>query len=144
MVERHPIVIEFGGYPEIYPFFPYQYIKHLTDDMVTRVPKRRPKSVNKGQQWRPVGRRTIKRHNIWVRDGKICTYCRQSITLKESTIDHIIPLSKGGKNNYDNLCIACGPCNIAKADMSVEEFKQLRRIQRFVSSGQVYNSWELD
>jgi len=43
----------------------------------------------------------------------VCVYCLSDSNL---TIDHIVPLSCGGSNNLDNLCIACGPCNSSKGN----------------------------
>lgn len=37
------------------------------------------------------------------------------------TVDHIIPVSRGGSDLYANLVAACRPCNTRKADMTVEE-----------------------
>ena len=39
--------------------------------------------------------------------------------------DHIVPSSKGGNNNLENLGITCRDVNVAKNDMSVDEFLQL-------------------
>lgn len=44
---------------------------------------------------------------------------------KEYHFDHIIPVSKGGSNNLDNLGIACREANRAKDVLSVEEFINL-------------------
>jgi 5-methylcytosine-specific restriction endonuclease McrA len=35
------------------------------------------------------------------------------------TIDHGVPVSKGGKSDLDNLKIACYPCNYKKADKTL-------------------------
>lgn len=46
---------------------------------------------------------------------------------KQATIDHVVPLSKGGAE-YDetNLVIACHSCNGKKADKTLEEFENKR------------------
>ena len=52
-------------------------------------------------------------------DRNRCAYCQTSeanagIPL---TIDHIRPISKGGEASFENLCMACRPCNEFKATM---------------------------
>lgn len=48
----------------------------------------------------------------------VCRYC-----LKEpaTTVDHVLAWSKGGSDDESNLVGCCGPCNVRKGDMSVEE-----------------------
>jgi len=53
-----------------------------------------------------------------------CRYCGKLLTRDLATVDHKNPLSRGGKNNHENLTIACGDCNVDKGDMTFEEFKQ--------------------
>jgi len=45
-----------------------------------------------------------------------CWICGESPNIEELTIDHVIPISKGGSNRYDNLKLACKKCNEKKAD----------------------------
>lgn len=45
-----------------------------------------------------------------------CGICGQTVEYKDATIDHIVPLSKGGKHSYANTQIAHAPCNRRKAD----------------------------
>ena len=48
---------------------------------------------------------------------KICYYCRKPFTDKlKATIDHVIPLNKGGAHDISNLVLACKPCNSKKGD----------------------------
>lgn len=58
-------------------------------------------------------------------NGK-CNYCGKD--CKENYhIDHIIPVSRGGGNNIDNLCLSCPSCNWSKGNKTAEEFIKYRR-----------------
>jgi 5-methylcytosine-specific restriction endonuclease McrA len=49
-----------------------------------------------------------------------CFYCNTLLTgVRNMTIDHGVPVSKGGKSDLDNLKIACYPCNYKKADKTL-------------------------
>lgn len=56
------------------------------------------------------------RANVYLRDGGHCQYCGKDIERKDSTLDHVHPVSKGGKTTWENTVTACGPCNASKAD----------------------------
>ena len=56
------------------------------------------------------------RSNVHLRDNGICQYCGTSVDRKESTLDHVLPVSQGGKTTWENCTTACGPCNSNKAD----------------------------
>jgi len=47
-------------------------------------------------------------------NAKLCAYCDAEITRKTVTIDHIIPLSKGGKHEIGNIAPCCRSCNSSK------------------------------
>lgn len=50
-----------------------------------------------------------------------CAYC--GIDIKDNyTIDHKLPLSRGGDNSFDNLALACRHCNCSKHDKTDVEF----------------------
>lgn len=46
-----------------------------------------------------------------------CACCGKKLTTKTMTMDHIIPLSRGGKNEAENLVALCEDCNKKKGNM---------------------------
>ena len=64
------------------------------------------------------------------RDGRFCQICRNDSDL---TIDHIIPLSRGGKSELDNLQLLCSRCNMLKSSRDTEHVKEyfLEEAERF-------------
>lgn len=54
-----------------------------------------------------------------------CPYCEIVIPWREFSIDHIIPKSKGGANDYTNLIWTCRTCNMSKGDLTGMEFTAL-------------------
>ncbi len=68
------------------------------------------------------------RNTVYNRSEGHCGICGRFIPLEEYTIDHIVPLSKGGTNDLDNLQACCGFCNKAKDDTQGDAF--FDRIQR--------------
>jgi hypothetical protein len=59
------------------------------------------------------------RATVLVRDGGRCRKCRRSINLE---MDHIVPVSKGGKTEEANLQTLCRRCNRAKSKKLVPGF----------------------
>jgi hypothetical protein len=47
-----------------------------------------------------------------------CEYCKSQIRFSPNSfeIDHIIPMSRGGMNQLENLALACPQCNGHKSD----------------------------
>ena len=54
------------------------------------------------------------RTNVFIRDKYTCQYCLNCFNPKDLTLDHVIPKSKGGKTNWENIVSACKKCNHAK------------------------------
>lgn len=52
---------------------------------------------------------------LMIRDGPNCGICGTKLTGEQS-IDHIIPISKGGTEAFDNLQLAHPKCNFSKSD----------------------------
>ncbi|CAN5117290.1 HNH endonuclease [soil metagenome] len=73
-----------------------------------------------------------KRLKIYMRDKHRCQYCNtkvgsnhptlhKKLTIADLTLDHIFPVSRGGKTVPENLATSCKPCNQRKADRTPEE-----------------------
>lgn len=45
-----------------------------------------------------------------------CSYCNRRLTKKSATLDHRIPLSQGGTDDWENLVLSCWRCNECKGD----------------------------
>ena len=54
------------------------------------------------------------RFNVFLRDNFTCQYCYYPYPVKELTFDHLLPRSKGGKTDWDNVVTACSSCNVKK------------------------------
>ena len=57
----------------------------------------------------------ITRRAVFARDSWTCQYCGSRSNL---TVDHVIPRSKGGGSDWENIVAACAPCNRRKGDMT--------------------------
>ena len=51
------------------------------------------------------------RRALWEAQNRRCGYCGTKIGFFEVTVDHIIPLSRGGPDCMDNMICSCKPCN---------------------------------
>lgn len=56
------------------------------------------------------------RRHVYIRDQYKCQYCGTPVTESTATLDHVTPISKGGKSTWTNLSTACKKCNWAKGD----------------------------
>ena len=59
----------------------------------------------------------LTRRAVFARDGGRCVYC----TAPATSIDHVVPKSRGGEHVWDNVVSCCRRCNHAKADRGVME-----------------------
>lgn len=66
-----------------------------------------------------------KKFKVWKKDNFICQYCGRNLKDEyyqnypsdslQITVEHIVAISAGGTNNYENLTTACLPCNQKRA-----------------------------
>lgn len=60
---------------------------------------------------------------LFRRDGHICMYCGDQFKHADLTRDHIIPMSRGGKDTWENVVTACYRCNNQKGNRTPEEWQ---------------------
>lgn len=58
----------------------------------------------------------LTKRNIFLRDRYTCQYCGALCKDHDATIDHVIPISRGGDSSWTNLSTACKDCNYKKSD----------------------------
>lgn len=56
------------------------------------------------------------RKNVWIRDEGRCQYCTQPVSIKNFTLDHIVPRTAGGQTTWVNVVTCCATCNQKKGD----------------------------
>lgn len=94
--------------------------------------------------------------NVIYRDDFTCQYCgykgEYGSKVRKITIDHVLPISKGGKTSFDNCVAACGECNSSKGNKLLHEagMKLTKKpvapsiailLKRKMSRKKIHNSW---
>jgi 5-methylcytosine-specific restriction endonuclease McrA len=73
------------------------------------------------------------RHSRWwqtkISNQPRCHYCSKSLRKDECTMDHVLPISRGGRSTKGNVVIACKDCNNLKKDrLFVDESSNITRL----------------
>ena len=70
--------------------------------------------------------RDLKQSQWWKRRRAkgICYYCEKQIPPKELTMDHIVPVSRGGKSTKGNVVPSCKDCNTKKKQLLPMEWEE--------------------
>ncbi|MDQ7909764.1 HNH endonuclease [Phytohabitans sp. ZYX-F-186] len=68
-------------------------------------------------KWRYTAGPAWSRPGVLARDDRRCGYCDGHAT----TVDHILPRSRGGRNTWSNTIAACDGCNQRKGDRTPAE-----------------------
>lgn len=55
------------------------------------------------------------------RDNETCYLCGRWVSVHDVSLDHVVPLSKGGSHTYDNVRLAHKDCNSKKGDRLMSE-----------------------
>lgn len=81
-----------------------------------------PRSHERAATIREIKTRKWQRRVLLQKYGGRCVYCQKTVELSNvespqyATRDHVVPLSKGGRDHIDNLALACRECNAEKGD----------------------------
>jgi 5-methylcytosine-specific restriction endonuclease McrA len=88
----------------------------------------------------------LTRRAVFARDGGRCVYCASPAT----SLDHVIPRSRGGQHTWENVVSCCRRCNHAKADRGIAELGwRMRRSPsaptgpswRVLGTGRMHPQW---
>lgn len=94
---------------------PQENVKHFTDEQlaILGVADNRIKRVKIGSNIR---------QQVYEKGGGVCAICGRPVNYEQFTIDHIVPIARGGTNEISNFQIACNVCNKLKADSLDSEY----------------------
>ncbi|NVM57137.1 MAG: HNH endonuclease [Desulfobacterales bacterium] len=91
------------------------YLNFETDDAAISRERQKARELRQSQWWK----RRLAR-------GR-CYYCGRSFPSRELTMDHIVPLARGGKSTKGNVVAACKDCNNKKKYMLPVEWEEYLR-----------------
>lgn len=80
---------------------------------IPNLPKRSPRRQKREDIFRLRGIRS----SILKRQKNICFWCESELSFSNSSLDHVIPLSRGGSYGLDNLVTSCLTCNNVRGDV---------------------------
>ncbi len=72
-------------------------------------------------EYLPKTRVRFSRFNIYARDDSTCQYCGKKYYRAELNLDHVVPRSRGGSTNWENVVCSCVACNLRKGGRTPEE-----------------------
>jgi len=58
---------------------------------------------------------------LFVRDRNLCAYCGTRFRAHDLSREHVVPVSRGGRDSWMNLVTACRGCNVRKSNRTPEE-----------------------
>lgn len=90
-------------------------MKHVTADQAIAMCFEAPvgKKVPRKQNYRKEKEKLLLRSNQ-------CHWCGIELTIETATLDHKVPLSRGGLNNFNNYVLACYCCNQRRGNSMTE------------------------
>lgn len=110
---------------------PVQELQNEDQNKPSKVPEETEPSPQKDPNKEPVKmlsqRRCFsmeERSAVYTKSEGHCAICGEFVPYTEFTVDHIIPLAKGGSNDISNLQCACGVCNRIKQDILPQDLME--------------------
>ncbi len=90
--------------------------RDMPEEGAVRAEKEKAKRLRKSRWWQ---QKTA---------AGVCEYCQRKVGFAELTIDHILPLSRGGLSKKENIACCCKECNsLKKAMMPIEWQEYLQK-----------------
>jgi 5-methylcytosine-specific restriction protein A len=86
------------------------------DEREIRAEREKAKSLRKTRWWQ---QKTA--------SGK-CFYCEKKFPFRQITMDHLVPLARGGRSTKDNIVPCCKKCNTLKKSMMPIEWDEYREM----------------
>jgi 5-methylcytosine-specific restriction endonuclease McrA len=114
------VAFDFGAWIEHSTAVPHA----LDDDWISTVSHklRVPRIVRLlGYERLPQGRVNFSRKNVLARDEYRCQYCGVRGSMRDLTLDHVLPRSRGGKHCWTNVVACCYRCNDRKGRLTPKE-----------------------
>jgi hypothetical protein len=118
----------------------YEYAKLIADRAIDERDSSAPAARNGAAYWSFVAhtfRRlnagqmapsaVLRENKLLMRAGAVCAYCDAAEQLQW---EHIIPISRGGPDNIDNMVLACAACNRSKSARNPLEWYAARGLGR--------------
>ena len=118
---QHAVSIVFGGKAEVIEEHPSVTIGCVDGPIPMPTAVRFKEGVFAGAYKLPRKPRKPTRKNLYIRDRGTCQYCGDHLTYEKSTIDHVLPKSKGGLDLWNNIVLSCAPCNYKKGNKLLAE-----------------------
>ncbi|WP_302080602.1 HNH endonuclease [Salinibaculum rarum] len=87
---------------------------------------KRPRFISKPLRDRNQQEMRKFRTEVYERDNYTCQYCQNEFARDSLTLEHVVPVSKGGIDDPTNYITACRSCNSSKSDEMIEEFLSRR------------------
>lgn len=84
----------------------------MDNDSNQKKEKEKARQLRKSQWWKQKVQNTC------------CYYCGCELTAKTVTMDHVVPISQGGRSTKGNIVPACKDCNNKKKDMNTIEWQE--------------------
>jgi 5-methylcytosine-specific restriction protein A len=82
------------------------------DDAARRTERAKARELRKSRWWQQKTAR-----------GR-CYYCAKKVAYKDFSMDHLVPLARGGRSTKNNLVPACKDCNKRKKSMMPLEWEE--------------------
>lgn len=83
------------------------------------------------------GKVSLSKANLLIRDAFECQYCGKELKPSTTTVDHVLPISRGGGRIWQNVVAACKPCNGKKDNRTPEEAHMPLRTRPWIPTRKV-------